>query len=231
MQLNNQNEKLMIALQKKGSASTQPKQERSKARVQAIFDAANTLLKKALSEGDADLLSISTTSIAKEAGIPVGSVYQYFEDKNNILGTLFQKAYKSIESIVIQSYVSIDFSQPLRGKTEAVLQVFWLAAVEHPTYRALTRWAVRQDSGNVWGVTHGLKKDYIALISQALSLCDLDLSEKKQDAVVATMAVTISSLVNQAIEETNEDRAALFISELATIISAYLDFYQTSLHK
>jgi AcrR family transcriptional regulator len=59
-----------------------PKQDRSKAIVDAIFEATVRILPKAGSHG------ITTKKIADLAGISVGSLYQYFPNKESVLGAL-----------------------------------------------------------------------------------------------------------------------------------------------
>src|SRR5260221_3584124 len=64
---------------------TSPQQARSQARIDAALDAATRLLER---EG-ADC--VTTTRVATEAGMAVGSVYRYFPDKAAILDTLWAR--------------------------------------------------------------------------------------------------------------------------------------------
>jgi AcrR family transcriptional regulator len=52
----------------------EPKQERSRARVDAIVTAFVGLV------GEGRASSITTTDVAERAGVPIGSLYEYFED-------------------------------------------------------------------------------------------------------------------------------------------------------
>jgi AcrR family transcriptional regulator len=56
-----------------------PKQDRSKAIVEAIFEATLRILPKVGSQ------NITTTKIAEFAGISIGSLYQYFPNKESVL--------------------------------------------------------------------------------------------------------------------------------------------------
>ena len=56
-----------------------PKQERARATVDAILEATAQLL---VAEGTG---RVSTNRIAKRAGVSVGTLYQYFPDKNAII--------------------------------------------------------------------------------------------------------------------------------------------------
>jgi len=60
----------------------EPKQSRSKAMVDAIFEAAVRILPKIGSQ------KITTKKIAEVAGVSIGSLYQYFPNKEALLGAL-----------------------------------------------------------------------------------------------------------------------------------------------
>lgn len=62
-----------------------PSQERAKVTVDAMLDAAVKLLKRG---GDS---SITTNRIAETAGVSIGSVYQYFPNKNSLFVALHER--------------------------------------------------------------------------------------------------------------------------------------------
>lgn len=62
-----------------------PKQERSRAMVEKLLGAARTVLLEEGAEG------LTTNHIAKQAGISVGSLYQYFPNKQSIIAELFRQ--------------------------------------------------------------------------------------------------------------------------------------------
>ena len=64
---------------------TSPQQARSQARIDAALDAATRLLEREGAE------AVTTTRVAMEASMAVGSVYRYFPDKAAILDTLWQR--------------------------------------------------------------------------------------------------------------------------------------------
>lgn len=66
-----------------------PSQKRSIQTVQSILETARSILK---SDGP---LKFNTNSIAKKAGLSVGSVYQYFQSKEKIIETLIEKEVKN----------------------------------------------------------------------------------------------------------------------------------------
>src|ERR1041385_909395 len=68
-----------------------PKQARGQLRVDEILDAAERLIRTSSWE------KISTNHIAREAGIPIGSLYQFFANKHAIAHALVERYVASIE--------------------------------------------------------------------------------------------------------------------------------------
>jgi AcrR family transcriptional regulator len=66
-----------------------PKQERSKAIVDAILEATVRILPKIGSQ------NVTTKKIAEFAGVSIGSLYQYFPNKESVLGGIMDMAAKS----------------------------------------------------------------------------------------------------------------------------------------
>jgi AcrR family transcriptional regulator len=67
----------------------QPKQQRSKAIVEAILEATVRILPKVGSQ------NVTTKKIAEFAGVSVGSLYQYFPNKESLLGGIVDMAAKA----------------------------------------------------------------------------------------------------------------------------------------
>lgn len=123
-----------------------PKQERSIQRLDAIFAAATRLI---TAKGIADL---KMTEIAAEAGIPIGSLYQFFPEKAAIVRALhddftsrfetgtrisFASA-KSIEEVADMIDRGIDRFYEIFGMEPVYLPV-WLTAMSDPDLQSLNR--------------------------------------------------------------------------------------------
>ena len=191
-----------------------PKQARAKARVEAILNATHELLKDGQPE------DISTTAIAKAAEIPVGSVYQYFEDKNDILQQLYSAAYDEVNSEVVNSLGAVDPSEGFVAINRSQLQCFWSAARAHPTFRALTRWANHEYS--FAEVTPSAESGLGELVEETLKVSGVEIEPARREAVLKTTVTLVSVLVDTAIEEDDETKAQALIDELAILLSRYL---------
>lgn len=71
-----------------------PRQERSRQTVEAVLDAVERVLKRDGVE------AITTNRIAEAAGVSIGSVYQYFPDKQSIFTALHQRHVEQVSAII-----------------------------------------------------------------------------------------------------------------------------------
>src|SRR5688572_828747 len=71
-----------------------PKQARSRERLRRVLDAAEQVLSE---EGSA---ALTTARIAQVAGVPVGSLYHYFDDKEGIVDALAVLYWSDLQDLV-----------------------------------------------------------------------------------------------------------------------------------
>jgi AcrR family transcriptional regulator len=74
-----------------------PRQERARETVRAILSAAAQLF---AAEGYA---GTTTNSIARRAGVSIGSLYQYFPNKDSILSALLERHHREVNDVVQRS--------------------------------------------------------------------------------------------------------------------------------
>ena len=145
-------------------------QRRSRERVQRILDAVSELI---VEDG---VITLGTRAIAERAGIPVGSLYQYFADKDEILlalvkrdtaemdaavatavGALETVSVRSIVTATMRAFVTIYHHRPAfvviwwRGRTNLAVYEFCRA---HNKRIAADLFAFAQDAGLVRSGTH-----------------------------------------------------------------------------
>jgi AcrR family transcriptional regulator len=83
-----------MAKEKRSSTRRRPVQQRAHITVEAMLDAAVKLLKRA---GSA---SLTTNRIAETAGVSIGSVYQYFPNKQAIYRALHERHIVQVDSVM-----------------------------------------------------------------------------------------------------------------------------------
>lgn len=191
-----------------------PKQERARKRQSAILAAAETLLV----EGSPT--DISTTSVALKAGIPVGSIYRYFEDKEDILEQLYHTAYNDVEASLVKMQATLSTGSDVGQAVHRLLDIFWQAARAHPTFVPLTRWANSHYS--LWDVTPGQNSSLAQLIENTLLDAGVEIPDTRKTSAQKTLVTTVSVLADVIIEEDDADRAKAQIEELAILLEAYI---------
>jgi AcrR family transcriptional regulator len=95
-----------------------PRQERAQATVEAILAGALRVLSDVGFEG------ITTNGIAAASGVSIGSLYQYFNNKDEILVALIDKQCTRITDILthgLQGFAAAPLEELVRGVTRAVL--------------------------------------------------------------------------------------------------------------
>lgn len=107
-----------------------PTQARSRERLRLVMDVADELLTR---EG-AD--SFTTTRIAEAAGIPVGSVYQFFDDKETIVEALAVRYWRDFDDLVA-GVAEADERDPLADPAGAVLEALAAGFRARPGFLAL----------------------------------------------------------------------------------------------
>jgi AcrR family transcriptional regulator len=75
-----------------------PRQERSRARVQAVFAAADRIL------GTEGPDALTMRRLSDEAGVPIGTVYQFFEDKQSVVKAV-SRHYADVFTATMESLV------------------------------------------------------------------------------------------------------------------------------
>ncbi len=119
-------------IDKKLSVRKKPSQIRSQKMVKAILDATRSLLEKS---GDQKLSRMTTNHIAREAGISVGSLYQYFPNKEAILFELYKEMLEQFSSVMeefkTEAFLSLPkeeffdrFNRAMKGAESEVEIVF-----------------------------------------------------------------------------------------------------------
>jgi AcrR family transcriptional regulator len=107
-----------------------PTQARSRARLGRVLDAAEVLLAR---EG---ALAFTVSRIAAEAGVPVGSVYHYFTDKEALVEALALRYWSDFEDLVA-GVAETDERSPLTEPAGAVLDALSAGFRARPGFLAL----------------------------------------------------------------------------------------------
>lgn len=199
---------------KKPVLKPEPTQARARARRNAILEAANTFVLA----GQID--QVTTTSVARRASIPIGSVYRYFDDRIDILDQLYRTAYQDIEEQMTAVQQSVRAGMPVTETISFLLNSFTVAARSHPSFRALTRWANQHYS--LWDVTPGTGSNLADFLGKTLADAGVSFPPGRREAATKTIVTVVSVLADQSLEEEDEIKAKALINELGYLLNQYL---------
>jgi AcrR family transcriptional regulator len=108
----------------------EPQQERSRARVRRLLEAADQVL----AAGGYEALTVRR--IAEEAGVPVGTIYQFFPDKSAIVDALAHR-YIDEFTAVIEDLVARAEAEPWADPVGTLLTAFVDVYRSRPGYLAI----------------------------------------------------------------------------------------------
>jgi AcrR family transcriptional regulator len=103
----------------------EPVQKRSRERVGAILKAAEELL------ADGGVEALTTRSLASYSGIPVATIYRYFQDRDAIIAAYLDRELASIDRAVEEAMTGLE-RVTFRSMTTAVAMAHLRHHQEHP---------------------------------------------------------------------------------------------------
>ncbi|MGK2741694.1 TetR/AcrR family transcriptional regulator [Tepidicaulis sp. LMO-SS28] len=179
----------------------QPTQKRAQDRVKRMLEAAAGLL---AGEGVA---GVTTTRVAEVAGVPVGSVYQYFDDAEDMLAALHEAAVARITAACFAWLRSLPSGLSWQEVMRGVVSAYWQALEAEPGQRELLSHFVRRQplSESVAGPDSELG----ALFDAALERAGLSLPPDRARGIKITVLAALSTLTDVAMlaEEALQRRA------------------------
>lgn len=188
-----------------GHARRAPRQERSQQTLELLFEAALRALDRVGFEG------LTTTVVAEEAGVSVGSVYRYFHDKDTLLLALAQREMeRSAEEV--RRAVERARRQGKAGAEAAVQALFASLGGRHRVRRLLIDAAARAGRSD--------------LLLTALSHIEPLLTDAKDGGMSPTGAFVLTAAVVGVLRaslarDRDPARDAVLHDELVRLVRAY----------
>lgn len=190
------------------SARRRAKQDRAKQTLGVVLEAAARVLQR---EGYA---RATTNRIAEVAGVSVGTIYQYFSDKDEIFDALIQREIASLIRLLRDATPVAD--QPLADSLRSLLERLIRARPDAPLlYRSLEQVPnalFRRRLAEARATVVEWVREFLASHPREIQVRDLD--------VAAFLLVAAAEGV--AINATPEFYRARGAQELATLFSRYL---------
>jgi AcrR family transcriptional regulator len=189
-----------------------PTQARSRERLRRVLDAADDVL---VSEGAA---AFTTNRIAQAAGVPVGSVYRYFPDKEAIVTALALRYWSDFEDLVAAA-AEADELEPLSDPGGVVLDALAAGFRARPGFRALWYGGLRTEQ--VRDATRPTRSAIGRSIARILAVHWPSASEEDRGTVSAMVVLAGDGLLREAfrLDAGGDERV---LSESKRMLDAYI---------
>jgi AcrR family transcriptional regulator len=191
-----------------------PRQERAQDTVQVIFEATARILQR---EGRA---ALNTNYIAECAGISVGTLYQYFPNKEAILVAMARNELANDEACVIKALTQ----PPQDGETDLVRRAIRVLITLHSKRREVRRLAFETL------ISEGLGDELAQAVQKVAQTCSAEshrlLPERAAPITPASLFVitrAISGVLRAASQEQSPLLGTLeFENELVKLVQSYV---------
>ncbi|MEP0709183.1 TetR/AcrR family transcriptional regulator [Parvibaculum sp.] len=107
----------------------QPTQARARERVERILTAATELIAETGSD------AVRMTEVAERAGVPIGSLYQYFPDKPAILRTLAMRVMERVRDGLRQNLEGVESAVDAMMRVDAIMVGYYNLFLTEPVTR------------------------------------------------------------------------------------------------
>jgi AcrR family transcriptional regulator len=184
-----------------------PKQARAQATVDAILEAAFQIL-----EADG-LARLTTSRIAERAGVSIGTLYQYFEDREAILTTMGQRQGDSMREAITEIVLDSNDNSGVRAIVRALM---------HGLQGSAETRMVLSDALFRTGGSNELSRQHLAFLNAIRSRPEIGFVVAKEPAFILTHAVIYLLRAAAAEPELQLDPAKLE-DELVCLMESYID--------
>jgi AcrR family transcriptional regulator len=120
----------------------QPKQKRAQERVDSILDCSINIIE---SEG---IEKLNTNYIAEKSGISVGSIYQYFPNKESIVSNLIERHYEERIKILNERIFTLR-KQSVEMVVEGIIRTLFESHKKHPNLEQIFQQKKRSLGGYI----------------------------------------------------------------------------------
>ncbi|MEM7662099.1 MAG: TetR/AcrR family transcriptional regulator [Pseudomonadota bacterium] len=191
----------------------QPVQARSRAMVETILDAAARIL---IEEGLDDM---TTNRVSERAGIGIGSLYQYFPNKQALVAELAHRHKQ--ETLAAVKEVTFTPDEPIQNIIRRIVRNhIRLHSVDPEMHIALARELPRL---GVMDWHEELNHDIYKSLRKLFDAHPLTAKYANPDLVLFILRTSVEAIIHKAIIERDSDvRSGALEDELTRLVSSYL---------
>ncbi|HXD68048.1 MAG TPA: TetR/AcrR family transcriptional regulator [Solirubrobacteraceae bacterium] len=189
-----------------------PTQARSRERLRRVLDAADEVLAR----DGAD--AFTTTRIARAAGVPVGSVYRYFPDKEAIVEALATRYWSEFAELVA-SVAAHDEGSPMPDPAGGLLEALAAGFRGRPGFLALWYGGLRTE--RIRDATRPTREAIAASVERILAVHWPEAPARDRAAAARMVVVAGDGLLREAFRTSRRGDAQL-LSESRLMLAAYV---------
>lgn len=193
-----------------------PTQSRGWKRVEAILAAAAELF------GDVGYEATSMEAIATAAGTSIGSVYQFFEKKQDVFVAIAHRCLEDTRVLATGFTSEATAALPVDEVLDAAVDAFVALGHQHPGVRALNR--NLQLYGLFEAADEAMLRELAASTADFLRTRDVGLDEAAARRVGLTIVTTVNSVAFFA-QRSTPDEATALVEESKRMLRAYVGTY------
>ena len=191
-----------------------PTQARSRARVEAILRAAGTLL------GEVGYDGVTTNLIAERAGVPVGSIYQFFETKDDIIAALVERFQERIHKLAREE---LDAPSAAWDRHAFVAKlVDGIAGIQAEANAFVCVFSGSQSHARFDGLARELRATLVGHLDRVFAEAFPKLAKAERSRMLAAWSDITGAMI-ASLDRSKPGERGKLLEELKTILSAYLD--------
>jgi AcrR family transcriptional regulator len=190
-----------------------PRQERSQKRVAAILDAAGDLME------ESGYAALTTNAIAARADTSIGSLYQFFPNKEAVISELVREFRQEVQAFIATSLSAELAVRDIREFVNVVVDGMEQIRVKLPGFSAV--FSFRRSAGVADDQRIQLEYDIIRPLSEILADAYPEVPAARRDRCMRIVAESTKVLMGRAAMEDEETRIWMR-EELKQMLGLYL---------
>ena len=191
-----------------------PTQARSRARVADILKAAATLL------GEVGYDGLSTNLVAERAQVPVGSIYQFFDGKDDIVAALVEQFQDRIHRLVSDQLDAGAAAQDRRAFIARLVD--GIAGIQAEAQAFVCVFSGSQSHPRFDGLARALRRTLTGHLDRVFAEAFPHLPDDDRARMLAAWSDITGAMIAN-IDRSRPGERGKLLEELKTILGAYLD--------
>ena len=198
---------------KRAAHRKQPTQARSQARVAGILKAARTLL------GEVGYADLTTNLIAERAKIPVGSIYQFFDGKDDIVAAVVGQ----FRERILQLAGELDAASARADRRAFVGRLIdGIAAIQAEASAFVCVFSANQAQPRFDDLARELRHTLTAHLDRTFAAAFPKLAREDRGRMLAAWSDITGAMI-ASLDRSKQGERAKLMEELKTILSAHLE--------